>query len=199
MAKQTKQIVEITNDEIKIYLKDKNEDFEGKLLKIIFGDLEKKLRENKFSIKLNTDEMDVDDGGSGFCQAGLIIPAKAHHYLQYIFIGYYFDEEEKGIKFLKKNIPEIVLFFGIEVEYAPQILADKDFCKKINELKKYGFENVLKDLENEQERPMFYKRKSITDFDKLNGDTISEFIEQAFTEICSVGLDKHIYFTDFGI
>ena len=197
MAKQTKEFVEITNDEIKIYLKDKNEDFEGKLLKIIFGDLEKKLRENKFSIKLNTGEMDVDDGGSGFGQAGLIIPAKSHHYLQYIFIGYYFDEEEKGIKFIKKNIPEIALFFGIEVEYAPQILADKDFCKKINELKKYGFENVLKDLENEQEKPMFYKRKSITDFDKLTGETISAFIEQAFTEIRSVGLDKHIYFTDF--
>ena len=116
-----------------------------------------------------------------------------------INIGYYFDEEEKGIKFLKKNTPEIVLFFGIEVEYAPQLLADKDFCKKINELKKYGFENVLNNLENEQERPMFFKRKSITDFDIVNGETISAFVEQTFTEICSSGLDKHTYFTDFGI
>ena len=100
---------------------------------------------------------------------------------------------------MKRSIPEIVLFFGIEVEYAPQILADKDFCKKIKELKKYGFENVLNDLENEQEKPMFYKRRPIIDFEVLNIETLCKFVEEIFSEICSVGLDKHIFFKDFGI
>ncbi|MDR3237706.1 MAG: hypothetical protein LBT84_04305 [Spirochaetia bacterium] len=196
---QIKKAIELTKEEINIYLSDSNEEFEGKLLKILFGDLEVKLRENKFPLPLNTGDMDVDDGGSGFGQIGLIINSKIASYLQWIFIGYYFSEEFRGIKFLKKNVPEIVLFFDIEVEYSDEILKDKDFCKKLNGLKKYGFENILTKKSNNQECPLFYKRKSITDFEMLNEAAISEFIEKALSEICSVGLNEHKYFKELGI
>lgn len=192
--------VEVTNEEIKTYLKDLNEDIAGKLENIFFG-IEEALRKSTLSIKLNTDKIKIDDGGNGFGQIGVYIPSpKIASYLQHIFIGYYFDEEFRNIKFHKKDIPEIVIFFGREVEYSPKILEDKDFCKKVNELKKYGVENIIdKDFENEQEKPMFYKRKSITDFDILSSEKIVEFVEITFKEICSVGLNEHKYFKEFGV
>jgi hypothetical protein len=199
MAKQIKKAIELTKEEINTYLSDLNEEFEGKLLKIILGELEAKLRKNKLPLLLNIDDMDVDDGGSGFGQIGLIITGKIASYLQWIFIGYYFSEEFRGIKFLKENVPEIVLFFDIEVEYSDEISKDKDFCKKVNELKKHGFENILTKKSNDQQCPLFYKRKSITDFEILNAATISEFIEKAFSEICSEGLNEHKYFKELGI
>jgi len=128
---------------------------------------------------------------------------KRKTYGQCIFIGYYYNTENHGINFKKDEIPEIVIFFDIywdkdeiNEEMMDKIIKDEYLCNGIKKLSKYDFENNLHNKNKDLRWHLFYKRKSIDEFDVLNTFVLNEFIEEAFEQIRMVGLNEHKYFSE---
>ena len=121
-------------------------------------------------------------------------------YGQWIFIGYYYDEEDHNIKFKKENVPEIALFFDIyenkENIDINKILEEEDFCKKIKRLNDYGFENNLDGKITDNSNRLFFIRKSLDDFEKINAFVLNDFLVETFEKIKFVKLDECKYFKE---
>ena len=121
---------------------------------------------------------------------------------QWVFIGYYYNTNDHGIDFKKEGVPEIAIFFDVlynketNDENLNKILSDIDFCKKIKDLKKYGFENNLDGKITENRHRLFYIRKPIDELDKINVFVFLDFLNETFEKIKSIGLDKHKYFAE---
>ena len=124
-------------------------------------------------------------------------------YNQKIFFGYYYDDFYHNLKFKKKSTPEIGVYFdvfwdkkSINKKELDKILLDQDFCKKIKSLKKFGFENNLNKNIKENGGCLFFKRKSIDEFDNIDFFVLIDFIEDIFENIKSVGLIEHKFFKE---
>jgi hypothetical protein len=119
---------------------------------------------------------------------------------QWIFLGYYYDSEDHNIKFKKDDVPEIAIFFDIyegkENIDLNKILEDDDFCKKIKKLKDYGFENNLDGKITDNNNRLFFIRKSLDEFEKINAFELSNFFEKTFEKMINIGLHECKYFKE---
>jgi hypothetical protein len=125
---------------------------------------------------------------------------KRKTYGQWIFLGYYYNEEDHNITFKKDNVPEIAIFFDIyegkENIDIKKILEDEIFCEKIKKLKNYGFENNLDGKITDNANRLFFIRKSLDDFDKINAFVLNDFFEEAIEKINNFGLNECKYFKE---
>jgi hypothetical protein len=143
-----------------------------------------------------------DSGDYGRWGIEIFGKRKRKTYAQWIFVGYYYNTEDHGIEFRKIGIPEIAIFFDVyyEQEIDPEklnkILDDKEFCNKIKSLTKYGFEHNLDKKITENANRLFFRRKSLDEFDILNAFVLNDFVEETFDKIALVGLNEHKYFKE---
>ena len=191
---QFEELGEITRDDILNEIEKWKVKFDDKM-DTIFRYLKDKFKTEKYPFSKNNIEYD-DSGDYG--RWGIEIHGKRKNktYSQVLFIGYYYETKDHGINFLKEDIPEIVMFFDIDENKKGKVLEDKDFCEKIKKLKKYGFENNLDGKNTENMYRLFYKRKSLDEFNIINAFIINDFLIETFEQINTIGLNEHKYFTE---
>ena len=176
-------------------------------LELIFDGLKDNIEiiGNPYSIKnvRYTDSLDYESFVYEYKGIEIIGKKKNKTYNQNIFIGYYTDKNRYGLKLKKKNIPEIGIYFIIDTndiikveEKLNKILSDKIFCSKIRSLKKYGFENNLNKAASSVKHFLFFKKKSIDEFDLINVNILYDFILKTLEIIYDAGLNDHKYFKE---
>jgi len=172
--------------------------FDDKLDSILEYLKEKIETESRKYLLSNENISIMDDWG----RKGIEIRGKKKRktYGQWVFLGYYYNVEDHNIKFKKDGVPEIAIFFDIyegkENIDLKKILEDDDFCKKIRKLNDYGFENNLDGKITDNGNRLFFIRKSLDEFDRINAFVLNDYFEEAFEKINNIGLNECEYFKE---
>ena len=194
LSGEFEEMGELTIDDISIYQKYIQVNFDGKINSII-NDFYIDLNLERYGYK-NLQKLNWDNWGRKGIEIGYN-ERESKTFGQWWFIGYFHNNPPDHNIIFKSDCPEIVAFFDVNPEKKDLLRTDEIFKNKINELINLGFEsNLFEELTPNKWRLIVY-RKPITLFKIINLAELLLFTEDVFNKICQTGINKHKYFTEF--
>ena len=186
---------ELTQYDVDIYTKYLKINFDNRL-NTILSYFKDDFICNKYSIPFDKSDVELKDYGWG--RNGIEIGRKkreSRSYGQCFFIGYYYNTSDHKIK-LKKDIPEIAIFFDTLPGYKDKLKNDAEFCQMLSQLETVGFENNIFEKHTSSIWRLLFKRLPIDEFKIINPATLKEFVEKSFEHLLESGITQHKYFLE---
>lgn len=114
---------------------------------------------------------------------------------QFWTIAYYYDPYDHEIP-LKKEQPEICVFFDVHPDKKAVLREDKEFEEILQDLTRLGFENNVNEKISPNDWRLFFYRRPISEFTELSVMTLLRFTDEVFQKLLSVDLKNHKYFEE---
>lgn len=192
---QFEELGELTQYDVDIYTKYLKINFDNRL-NTILSYFKDDFICHKYSIPFDKSDVELKDYGWG--RNGIEIGRKkreSRSYGQCFFIGYYYNTSDHKIK-LKKDVPEIAIFFDTLPGYKDKLKNDAEFCQMLSQLETVGFENNIFEKHTSSVWRLLFKRLPIDEFKILNPATLKEFVEKSFEHLLESGITQHKYFLE---
>lgn len=119
----------------------------------------------------------------------------ANSFGQFWTIAYYYDPYDHEIP-LKKEQPEICVFFDVHPNKKSLLRDDIDFVQILHNLTQLGFESNLNEEISPNAYRLFFYRRPISEFSALSVMTLLHFTDEVFYKLLSVNLKGHKYFEE---
>jgi hypothetical protein len=136
-----------------------------------------------FSLPSNRDPIKTNGVETHWGRHGIEFIPDVREFGQWFFYGIYYETKNHKLKFLNSEQPELAFFFDCyDSNMKDKLTNSKDFKLSISKLIKKGFEENVSGDKATYHRIIF-KRKSLSDFDKINVKIIKNEFELIMSEI----------------